>query len=104
MTDSTDGPQQTPDRARSERRIEAVRATRVPMLVTDPTLPDNPVVFANDAFLAMSGYAMEEVIGRGPHFMDGPLTSGMSIQRFKAAITAGRDETLDLLQYRKDGS
>jgi hypothetical protein len=69
MTDSTEDPERTQNRARSEARIEAVRArggvfveavgaTRVPMLVTDPALPGNPIVFANGAFLAMSGYAM----------------------------------------------
>jgi PAS domain S-box-containing protein len=84
--------------------VEAVRATRVPMLVTDATLVNNPIVFANGAFLAMSGYTMEEVIGRDPHFMDGPRTAPAAIQRFKSAICAGRDETLDLLQYRKDRS
>jgi PAS domain S-box-containing protein len=84
--------------------VEAVRATRVPMLVADPGLPGNPVVFANGAFLALSGYAMEQVIGQGPHFMDGPQTSPASIGRFKTAIAAGRDETLDLLQYHSDGS
>src|SRR4051794_24738525 len=85
MTNATNDFCQTLDRALSEERIEAVRAqggvfveavraTRGPMVVTDPTFPDNPIVFANGAFLAMSGYAMEEVTGRGPHFMDGPRT------------------------------
>ncbi len=115
MTDTTNDARRRLDRALSKERIEAVRArggvfveavraTRVPMLVTDPTIPDNPVVFANGAFLAMSGYAMEEVLGREPHFMDRPRTDPAAIRRFEAAIAAGRDETLDLLQYRKDGT
>jgi PAS domain S-box-containing protein len=84
--------------------VDAVRVMRVPMLVTDPAVPGNPVVFANPAFLAMAGYDMDEVIGREPHFMDGPRTDPNSIARLDAAILGGRDEVLDLLQYRRDGS
>src|SRR3954453_19556403 len=33
----------------------AVETTRMPMIVTDPNRPDNPIIFANPAFLAMTG-------------------------------------------------
>ncbi len=84
--------------------VEAVRVTRMPMVVTDPTLPGNPIVFANAAFLALSGHSMDEVLGQRPHFMDGPDTDPDTVRTFREAIAAGRDETLDILQYRKDGS
>ena len=35
----------------------AVRATRMPMVVTDPRRFDNPIVFANGAFCRLTGYA-----------------------------------------------
>ena len=58
----------TPARDQAERHIEslrqqggvfveAVRLTRMPMLVTDATLPGNPIVFANNAFVELSGYS-----------------------------------------------
>ena len=47
----------------------AIRATRMPMLITDPRRPDNPVIFANDAFLNLSGYSREEVTGRNCRFL-----------------------------------
>jgi PAS domain S-box-containing protein len=84
--------------------VEAVRETRMPMLVTDPTLPGNPVVFANEAFLALSGYTLDEVLGQEPHFMDGPLTDAGTIRELEDAIAEGRDATLEILQHRKDGS
>jgi PAS domain-containing protein len=43
--------------------VQAVRVTRMPMLVTDATLPGNPIVFANSAFLELSGYVTEELLG-----------------------------------------
>ena len=38
---------------------EAVRVTRMPMLVTDATLPGNPITFANQAFMDLSGYTID---------------------------------------------
>jgi PAS domain S-box-containing protein len=49
--------------------VEAVRFTRMPMIVTDCSLSRNGIVYANDAFLRLSGYEEEEVLGRDPHFM-----------------------------------
>src|SRR5215211_2450675 len=105
----------TPARRRAERHIEgvrqqggmfveAVRVTRMPMMVTDPTLPGNPIVFANSAFIELSGYTADEVLGQDPHFMNGEKTDPAAIRRYETAIMEGRDETLEILQYRKDGS
>ncbi|MDQ2106104.1 sensor histidine kinase [Azospirillum isscasi] len=104
----------TPERSDAERKVDAaqrqggifakaVAATPVPMIVADAVLPGNPVIFANGAFLDMSGYTMDEVLGQEPHFLDGPDTDPATIQRFKAALAEQRDETLEILQYRKDG-
>src|SRR3982751_251911 len=104
----------TDERTSSERHIEnvreqgglfveAVRVTRMPMLVTDATLPGNPITFANNAFIDLSGYTIDEVLGQDPHFMNGEETDPEAILRYETAITEGRDETLEILQYRKDG-
>src|SRR5688572_21317161 len=103
----------TSARSRAEQHVEsvreqggifvyAVRVTRMPMMVTDATLPGNPITFANDAFLALSGYSMDEVLGQDPHFMDGPETEAAAVDRVRTAMTQGSDEALELLQYKKD--
>jgi len=84
--------------------VEAVRLTRMPMLVTDATLPGNPIIFANRAFTELSGYTEDELLGQEPHFMNGEQTNTESIRRYETAIHEGRDETLEILQYRKDGA
>jgi PAS domain S-box-containing protein len=76
----------------------------MPMLVTDATLPGNPIVVANQSFVDLSGYSMDELLGQDPHFMNGEGTAPEAIRRYEAAILAGRDETLEILQYRKDGT
>ncbi|MFN3511909.1 MAG: PAS domain S-box protein [Phenylobacterium sp.] len=84
--------------------VEAVRATRMPMVVTDPALPGNPIVFANGAFLELSGYSMAEVLGQQPYFMNGDETDPTDADRFQEALSQDRDEILEAVQYRKDGS
>src|SRR4028119_1383530 len=73
--------------------VEAVRLTRMPMLVSDATLPGNPITFSNKAFSKLSGYSFEELLGQDPHFMNGKETDPETIQRYEKAIQESRDET-----------
>src|SRR6476469_1633125 len=71
--------------------VEAVRLTRMPMIVTDATLPGNPIIFANRAFVELSGYAEDELLGQDPHFMNGEETEAAAIQQYETAINEGRN-------------
>jgi len=82
----------------------AIRATRMSMIITDPRQPDNPIVFANDAFLKLTGYDREEVIGRNCRFLQGPASSPEAIDGIRAAIGSRESISVDVLNYRKDGS
>jgi PAS domain S-box-containing protein len=82
----------------------AVRATRMPMIVTDPRQHDNPIVFANDAFLKLTGYTRMEVTGRNCRFLQGPDTDPAAVDRIRAAVRQQVDIKIDLLNYRKDGT
>jgi PAS domain S-box-containing protein len=115
MNDFQEGLADTAARTRSEHHIEgvrqqgglfveAVRVTRMPMMVTDALLPGNPITFANEAFLELSGYGIDELLGQDPHFMNGADTDPVAVARYQAAIAAGLDETLEIVQYRKDGA
>jgi PAS domain S-box-containing protein len=84
--------------------VDAVRLTRMPMIVTDATLPGNPIIFANQAFITLSGYSAEELNGQQPHFMNGGGTDPATISCYEQAIAEGRDEHVEIVQYRKDGS
>jgi PAS domain S-box-containing protein len=82
----------------------AIRATRMPMLITDPRRDDNPIIFANDSFLKLTGYTRAEVTGRNCRFLQGPLTDPNAIAAIRERTNAGRDINIDILNYRKDGS
>jgi PAS domain S-box-containing protein len=84
--------------------FEAVAVTRMPMLVTDPYQPDNPIVFANHAFCNLTGYRHAEVLGRNCRFLQGPQTDRASIAKLRTAVAERRPVSAEVLNYRKDGS
>jgi len=92
------------EHGRGDPFAAAVRATRMPMVVTDPSQPDNPIVFCNVAFQTLTGYGREEIIGRNCRFLQGPESDLATIEKVRAAIKSQNDVDVDLLNYRKDGT
>lgn len=82
----------------------AFKATRMPMIVTDPNQSDNTIIFCNEAFRKMTGYSDDEIIGRNCRFLQGPDTDRETVSKIREAIVAGQDVAIDILNYRKDGS
>ena len=82
----------------------AVRATRMAMIITDPRQTDNPIVFANAAFLNLTGYNRDDVIGSNCRFLQGPDSDPAAIQAIREAIAGRTDIAIDILNYRKDGT
>lgn len=82
----------------------AFKATRMPMLITDPRQPDNPIIFCNQAFMTLTGYSVDELIGHNCRLLQGPDTDPEAIDRLRRAIATEEDVALDILNYRKDGT
>ena len=51
----------------------------MPMVVTNPREEDNPIVLANKAFLDLTGYTAEEIIGRNCRFLQGDVCRSDSL-------------------------
>ena len=81
----------------------AIFATRMPMVISDPNQEDNPIIFANRAFLTMTGYTSEEVIGSNCRFLQGPETDRQTLVDIRLAIAERREIATEVLNYRKDG-
>lgn len=84
--------------------LETTQQTRMAIAISDPHEPDCPIVYVNQAFLDLTGYAREEVLGRNCRFLQGPATDRASVDRLKQGIDAQRYTVVDLLNYRKDGT
>ncbi|XHX80091.1 MAG: EAL domain-containing protein [Stenomitos frigidus ULC029] len=72
--------------------------------LSDPTLPDSPIVFVNPGFTAITGYAAEAVLGKNCRFLQGPETDPNTVKELRQAIAQHKPFTGTLLNYRQDGT
>jgi len=81
----------------------AIEMTRMPMVLTDPNQPDNPIVFVNRAFLDLTQYREEELLGRNCRLLQGEQTDPATVAELRAAVAEQRAVAVDILNYKADG-
>lgn len=79
-------------------------STDVPLALTSAVVKDAPLVMVNDAFLKMTGYDRDEIIGRNCRFLQGPGTDPDARRRLKMAIENHSETLIRIRNYRKDGT
>ncbi|KAJ9183295.1 hypothetical protein P3X46_007170 [Hevea brasiliensis] len=72
-------------------------------VITDPRLPDNPIIFASDSFLELTEYTREEILGRNCRFLQGPETDQATVSKIRDAIRKQQEITVQLINYTKSG-
>lgn len=82
----------------------AVTASTNSISITDPSRPDNPLVYVNPAFERTTGYATEETLGRNCRFLQGEDRDQPALGELSAAIREERHCTVVLRNYRKNGT
>src|ERR687893_1031453 len=82
----------------------AVAASSNGIVITDPRLPDDPIVYVNPAFEKTTGYPMEEVIGRNCRFLQGEDRDQPAVDELRAGLRKGQECRVVLRNYRRDGS
>lgn len=85
--------------------LKAMIATSpIAAVISNPHLPDNPIVECNDAFAALTGYRPDEIIGRNCRFLTGPGTETELSDTLRRAIRDRRAALVEILNYKKDGT
>ena len=84
--------------------IKALQTAQQNFVVTDPSLPDNPIVYATQGFLNLTGYSLDQVLGRNCRFLQGPETDPKAVEKIRRSIEEGSDMSVCLLNYRVDGT
>ena len=93
-------------RAEEELRLKdrALSASASGIVITDPNLPGNPIVYVNPAFTKMTGYATEEAVGRNCRFLQGEDRDQPALEDLRVAIRKGEACRVVLRNHRKDGA
>lgn len=84
--------------------MECLASGQQNFVLSDPRLPDNPIVFATPGFYKLTGYTQEQVLGRNCRFLQGPGTNPKTVDIIRKAVATGADCTVCILNYKADGT
>jgi len=90
--------------AERARLLALFAALPVGVVLVDARAPDLPIVFANAAFSALTGYPIPAVVGRNCRFLQGPDTDPVAVGTLRHALAAGTGCTVTLRNYTRDGT
>ena len=83
---------------------DMIESSPIAACITDPRLPDNPIVNCNDAFIKLTGYTREEIIGRNCRFLTGEGTEEELSQQLRDGIAHKQPVMVEIINYKKDGT
>jgi len=78
--------------------------SELPFTITDPSLSNHPIIFASHAFLNITGFTRDEVLGRSGSMFQGPATCRRSVMEIREAVREEREANVVLVNYRKNGT
>ncbi|NDV89660.1 response regulator [Alteromonas sp. 345S023] len=82
----------------------AIDEATVSIVIADILRPDQPIVYSNNAFSRLTGYAQEEVIGRNCRFLQNQQDDSTSADKVSLAIAQRKPVETTMLNYRKNGT
>jgi two-component system cell cycle sensor histidine kinase/response regulator CckA len=85
-------------------RDRAIQAVSGGIVITDPNLHDNPIIYVSSGFERLTGFSAEEVVGLNCRFLQGEETDPAAVQEIRESIRRGQPCTVELQNYRKDGT
>ena len=86
------------------RLMSALSGSQQHFAISDPSLPDNPIVYVSQGFLDLTGYTLDQVLGRNCRFLQGPGTDQNAVDVIRRGIREGVDTSVCLLNYKADGT
>ncbi len=85
-------------------KTRAIDEAPVGFSLSDPSKEDNPLVYINNAYERMTGYSADDVLGRNCRLLQGPDSNPMAIATMRAGVEEERPVTVEIKNYRKDGT
>jgi len=87
-----------------ELKSQAMDKAPVGITISDPDRQDNPMIYVNEGFEALTGYAESEALGRNCRFLQGEATRAEPVAKMREAVEKDVPVSVELQNYRKDGS
>lgn len=84
--------------------VRSLKTSQQCFVITDPSLQDNPIVYASDDFLTLTGYTREAVLGRNCRFLQGTDTDKSKVDKIRKAVAEGEDVSVCFINYTADGT
>jgi PAS domain S-box-containing protein len=84
--------------------IDSIRHSPIAAVISNPRLPDNPIVATNSAFCTLTGYSEGEIIGRNCKFLAGPATESRLTYRIREGVRLQRPVLVEILNYKRCGT
>ena len=114
MTDAADNSQTDSEQASQNAAKESLKDAMpfegvlmddfpLSLVVSDPNLPDNPLVYVNKAFTELTGYTETAALGRNCRFLQGPETEGTPVRELADAIAVGESAAVEIVNYTSAG-
>ncbi len=82
---------------------QLIEASPIASVISDPRLPDNPIICVNQPFIELTGYGVDEIIGRNCRFLSGPGTEPWLTERIRQGVRDHQPVLVEILNYKKDG-
>ena len=82
----------------------SIAASPIASVISNPRLPDNPIIAVNEAFCALTGYGEDDIIGRNCRFLAGPATEPWLTERIRQGTRERRATLVEILNYKRDGT
>ncbi|WP_252312579.1 PAS domain-containing protein [Sinobaca sp. H24] len=84
--------------------VQTIDSAQVGVTITDPSRPDNPIIYLNSGFTKITGYTSSETLGRNCRFLQGGVGSAEAVEEMRRGIKEKKPVTVEILNRHKDGS
>lgn len=81
-----------------------IASSPIASVVSDPKLPDNPLIACNQAFIDLTGYSKDEILGRNCRFLAGPGTEPWLTEAIREGVRERKAVLVEILNYKRDGT
>lgn len=83
--------------------MAAIVNSPIASVISNPRLPDNPIVGVNQAFCDLTGYGTDEILGRNCRFLAGPATEPWLTERIRQGTLNRKPTLVEILNYKRCG-